>query len=93
MFTVKHTASDYIEHLYTATEVRYTPSLPVVMPGQERIPETVWLAGGDAGYMPLTGGRIYVMNDHGATVAKYDLEASIPDGSVGMTAAQAHRAA
>lgn len=71
MFTVKHTSSSYQDTIYSAREVRFNPSTSG--PNQTPTPETVWLSGGDSWSDPLTDGTVYVMNDNGATVAKYDL--------------------
>lgn len=72
MFTVKHINPQGGESLYEATEVMYSPadnrqSVPPV-------PETVWYqAPGTREIKSLNEGFVYVTNDTGATVAKYDL--------------------
>ena len=74
MFTVKHTSSKYADNLYTAREVRFEPrSLPPN--STEYGPETVWISGPELPSTPITDGVVYVMNDAGATVSKYDLDA------------------
>lgn len=68
MFTVKHTSPKWVDTVYSATRVRFDPAIG-------DLPETVWLSGGDEGHIPpITDGVVYVMNDSGATVSKYDLE-------------------
>mgnify|MGYP003427775803 CR=1 FL=1 len=71
MFTVKHTSPEYVDTVYSAAQVRFDPTNP-----NAGTPETVWLSGGEEGNLPpITNGVVYVMNDAGSTVAKYDLEA------------------
>jgi hypothetical protein len=73
MFTVKHTSPTWEDNLYSATGVRFTPAPSVQSVTSP--PETVWVRRVDTGIeFPITDGVIYVMNDAGATVAKYDLE-------------------
>lgn len=75
MFTVKHTRQGYTEALYTCREVTYQP-VGGGWPHQPSpdAPEAVYLSGGDSGIVTLERGTVYVMNDSGATVSKYDLE-------------------
>jgi len=71
MFTVKHTSPKWVDTVYSAARVRFDPASP-----DHSLPETVWLSGGEEGHIaPITDGVVYVMNDAGATVSKYDLEA------------------
>ena len=77
MFTVKHTHADFSETIHSADDVRYTPrQIPTPDQTSEPAPETVWVSSGDI-TMPLTNGIVYVMNDHGSTVAKYDMRSPI----------------
>lgn len=84
MFTVKHTNPNFYETLYSCREVCYHPHDDVAGP------EAIFLYGGDAAMETLQFGTVYVMNENGATVSKYDLgsPAQPPDG-LGGYAAQA----
>lgn len=80
MFTVKHTSPTWEDTLYTATRVRFSPrrASPADVKS-EPPPETVWVRRQETGVeFPLTDGVVYVMNDAGATVSKYDLETKGP---------------
>lgn len=87
MFTLKHIRLSGDEDLYTSATVRYSPGDDVraVPPS----PPTVWIEEkpGAPG-IPLTGGTVFVMNDAGKTVARYDIGASMvphePIGSGGL---------
>jgi hypothetical protein len=77
MFTIKHISPRGNEALYAATEVSYTHA-----PGAERLGRlasepngSVWFKSPttDGLLAELQEGSVYVMNDKGATVAKYDL--------------------
>lgn len=77
MFTVKHTSPTWEDNLYTATGVRFSPrrSGPSDVKS-EPPPETVWVRSAETGTeFPITDGMVYVMNDAGSTVSKYDLDA------------------
>jgi hypothetical protein len=105
MFTIKHVSAEGNETIYSTTEVSFTAEqgdyVGSQLPGRSYVPATVWyLSGGEL--RPLTGGVAYVMNESGATVAKYALAPQMP-GIVGisggvagvshgaaMTAAEAH---
>lgn len=79
MFTIRHVDGD-VDNLYSADRVtffdpsltpvsgaRYTPENPGVIGALElRNADNIFIAG-------LWGGMAYVMNDTGATVARYDL--------------------
>lgn len=89
MFTIKQITTLGNESLYLATEVGYFPyetSKPVPAPEYaENVPLEARVTYGDLTgqvwyttphdnqYRELIGGTIYVMNDHGATVSKWDL--------------------
>lgn len=71
MFTVKHTSPSVSnETIYSCEEVRFLPRSYDAPPD---VPEVVTMTGGSGAGIHLSDGMIYVMNDHGATVAKYDL--------------------
>lgn len=96
MFTTKHIHIVGDETLLQVESVRYTP--PVDMTGcassgqllQSSTPATVWVVEkGDCVETPLTGGTIFVMNEAGKTVARYDLGASpVPIFGDGLTDAR-----
>lgn len=72
MMSVKHIGADGREAVLPATSVRFTPALSS-QDGKTGAPATLWLKHGEADDQPITGGRAFVMNDTGATVARYDL--------------------
>jgi hypothetical protein len=75
MLTVKHISLSGDEVLYQAHECTFSPATDDGL-----CPNTVWVGGDDK--TPLTGGTVFVMNDNGKTVARYDLGASqIPLGA------------
>jgi hypothetical protein len=80
MFTVKHITNTYEEFLYTAETTNYVPASAKGVGNAQSGPapvyaDSVWLRGSDRdNTFEITGGRVYVMNEQGATVAKYDLE-------------------
>lgn len=77
MFTVKHVHLDGSEELHRSTGVRFAPGserrkcTPVGGGETSPTPDTLWTDGG-----PLTGGTVFVMNENGKTVSRYDLGAS-----------------
>ena len=66
MLTVKHITSEG-ETTFGVERVRFERAL---RSGELDVPARVWADG-----MPIERGRVYVMNDKGATVAKYELDA------------------
>lgn len=70
MLSVKHISLSGEEHIYLAARIRYTPKDH----DADRVstPATVWVDD-----LPLTGGTVFVMNDAGKTVARYDIGASM----------------
>lgn len=74
MFTVKHTSPTWEDSIYAATRVRFTPRPTIPMSTGDLPPETVWVNEGGHEF-PITNGVVYVMNDAGSTVSKYDLDA------------------
>ncbi|MCV9940925.1 hypothetical protein OIU35_31630 [Boseaceae bacterium BT-24-1] len=61
MLTVKHITAEG-ESTFGVERVRFDKPT-------DTTPATVW-----ADRMPITGGRVFVMNDKGSTVAKYELD-------------------
>jgi len=78
MMTVKHITLSGEEFLYPTSEVNFTPAVPSL--GDVDPAPTVWVYGADDRARPLTGGTVYVMNDHGKTVCRYELSTQSPDG-------------
>lgn len=80
MFTVKHIHLCGAEEIFQVHTVRYTPGgTPDQRPNvaASATPETLWVRSPDwMDEKPLTGGTVFVMNDIGKTVARYDLGAS-----------------
>jgi hypothetical protein len=74
MFTIKHIRLSGEEDLYTSPTARYSPGIDN---GTTGAPATVWYTKADGFEHPLTGGTVFVMNDAGKTVARYDIGASM----------------
>lgn len=84
MFTIKHLTPMGNESLHTAVEVNYAPHVePIQLPCKDEdvgkyLPSIAALSflrqfvAGEASIC-IMDGLVYVMNDKGATVAKYDL--------------------
>lgn len=80
MFTIKHISLRGEERILQTATVRFEPGESAFVSadgrsGHSGTPATVWIAG-STGEVPLTGGTIFVMNDNGKTVSRYDLGAS-----------------
>ena len=73
MMTVKHITLSGEETVFQTTSARFTP---VKQGHEDAAPPTVWFEA-DGVERPLTGGTVFVMNDHGKTVARYDIGASM----------------
>ena len=88
MFTIKHITGTGAESLYEAAEVSFTPTFSdqVARGGND----TVWYTDPVTREIkPISDGVVYVTNDAGATVAKYDMNPAL-----GLQAANVgHRAA
>lgn len=87
MLTIKHISDEGNEYVTLVSEVSYTVGgCPSAAVGHEPAPATVWYreptqaAAESPRYAvplrPLTDGVVFVMNDKGATVAKYTLSPS-----------------
>ena len=78
MLTIRHIHLGGEEDIFAVASFRYAPGTEKVgQQGQSATPQTIWVrdvAPGDE--RPLTGGTVFVMNENGKTVARYDLGAS-----------------
>jgi len=79
MLTVKHIRLSGEEALYETPTARYTPGPDEQKAGagSTNDPATVWITKRDGFDFPLTGGTVFVMNEAGKTVARYDIGASM----------------
>lgn len=76
MLTVKHISNVYVETVYEACRVTFDPGWQMAAAKGDPAPtERVHINGPDGPSSPLETGTVYVMNDKGATVSKYDLNA------------------
>ena len=80
MLTIKHIGVDGDESVRQALEVRYSRRAPYDRPAVN----TNWAGAVYAdlegnSMVTFEGGTVYVMNDAGATVAKYDLQPGNPN--------------
>ena len=73
MMTIKHITISGEESIYPADSVRFTAANPSEF---DHVPSTVWRYDSSGESHPHTGGTVFVMNEHGKTVARYDLGAS-----------------
>jgi hypothetical protein len=82
MFTLKHINMVGVEELIECEHVRFEPGKPKWESDDGRIGEsgtspTLWIVRRGAPHAdPLTGGTVFVMNEAGKTVSRYDLGAS-----------------
>ena len=78
MFTVKHIRIGGDEDILEASTVRFSPGFGEVdAVSGSNVPSTVWISIRDGGdERPLTGGTVFVMNEAGKTVSRYDIGAS-----------------
>ena len=75
MLTVKHISLSGIETIYPASSVEFRPAATKdCAPASDSV-----LAFTEQHYVvaELTGGTVFVMNEHGKTVSRYDLGASM----------------
>ena len=82
MLTIKHISLSGDEMLYLSPAANYTPERnrpdSLAKSNGPYSPATVWIDERNDGHrQPLTGGTVFVMNDKGSTVARYDLGASM----------------
>lgn len=77
MFTLKHVTPYGNEAIYETEEIMYTPRaehLPHTNPALGPSTGQLWYTSRSTGErVDLNDGNVYVMNDHGSTVGKYDL--------------------
>ena len=75
MLTIKHITSMGNEALYEATEASYSPHDEQSNNGHASLTGSVWYVAPNpnAPLREIRGGLVYVMNENGSTVAKYDL--------------------
>jgi hypothetical protein len=77
MFTIKHSTPMGNESLIETDEVSYTPNEKPLPHPDSRLGDTIgvlWYKSKISDQLvPISDGMTYVMNDKGATVAKYDL--------------------
>lgn len=77
MMTVKHITISGEEFVYPTTHVNFVPgSVQDKEPGKPAPRDAVWYYNADGKASQLIGGTVFVMNDHGKTVARYDIGAS-----------------
>lgn len=87
MFTVKHLSHTGGETLHEATGVSFMSGADMLAEYGRGIrddaskpppsDDVVWVTTPKGEVQSILGGWVYVMNDHGATVAKYDLNAPV----------------
>ena len=82
MFTIRHISPNNHEALHEASAVSFSTDAQAAIDRTSSAaatatydPGTVWVTPPNQmnPSYPITGGSVYVMNDAGATVAKYDL--------------------
>lgn len=77
MFTVKHISPDGSEQLWTATEVKYDPRYGSAGVGTSATGK-VEIDFASGGSWHLYEGTVFVMNDAGKTVQRYNLSEPAP---------------
>ena len=75
MFTIKHVRLCGEEQITQVETVRFVPA-KIGTQGQSETPPTLWVAERGFDERPVTGGTVFVMNEQGKTVSRYDLGAS-----------------
>lgn len=79
MMTIKHITPSGEEFVYPATHVNYVPADAAEhFPGNPAPCTSLWRYDADGRAHQVLGGTAFVMNEHGKTVARYDLSASGP---------------
>lgn len=78
MLTVKHIHALGDEAIIEVSRVRFTPGTPAWespdgQTGCSATAATVWVHDSKGTEVPLTGGTVFVMNEAGKTVSRYDL--------------------
>ena len=86
MFTIKHVSPEGHETLYEATEVSFAPDYALQTANSTGL-DTVWYTTPIAKEIrSIDRGRVFVTNETGATVAKYDLNNHRPVEPGALTA-------
>lgn len=78
MMTIKHITLSGEEFVFPTTRINYVPIGAVVVKGRDEPPATLWHYNAEGGATPITSGSVYVMNEHGRTVARYTLSDTGP---------------
>lgn len=78
MMTLKHITLKGEEFVYPTTHVNYVPVGSNGYAGQDTPPTTLWRYDPEGSAAPITEGSVYVMNEHGKTVARYTLSDNGP---------------
>lgn len=91
--TVKHIKISGEEHIYPTYSVTFTPKSVEASRVQGAVSapacDSVWIDNPDGGRQQLFGGTVFVMNEQGKTVSRYDLGASnVPPGENPHTTAR-----
>lgn len=91
MMTVKHITLSGEEYIYPTTHVNFVPDAALnQVVNQVGGKDTVWLYPPDHPAQPLNGGTVFVMNEHGKTVSRYDLGALAEELTVQNTGLGTH---
>lgn len=73
MLTIKQITSSGEEYIHEAEDVTFTPaSAKRIAPAEN----SVWYKARDGRLREIISGSVFVMNEHGKTVAKYELGVS-----------------
>lgn len=77
MFSIRHIQLSGHEDIYLASRVSFQPEVTHEQKGGLPSSPTIFIDRPDGSTMPINGGTIFVMNDNGKTVARYDIGASM----------------
>lgn len=80
MMTIKQILSSGEEFVYPSTHVNYVPQGSTGYAGVDVPPTTLWRYDAEGSAIPMTEGSLFVMNEHGKTVARYSLYGEFPLG-------------
>lgn len=75
MMTIKHVDLTGEEFVYPTTHINYVPA--AVKPCTTATP-SVWRYDDDGRAYEIDNGSVFVMNEHGRTVARYSISANAP---------------
>lgn len=73
MMTIKHITDNGEEFVYPTTHVNFVPERATLTVGQ---PSGLWRYDGTGRAYEINHGMVYVMNEAGSTVARYDMTAA-----------------